>query len=215
MVEALPLPLPHTHCASDLWEAGELQCCWRCPSDGPLKCSLADPAHILTLPWPGRVSELGASGEHWAPLHPIPGSQFLELRIFDSYIHLGDGMGRYSAQERFPAQTQGWRCKEQPVGKESPQSDPGCPGTEPSLAKHKALFMQEFIYLRRRQWERPQGCRQAHSGSPEPQLGDLGKRVHTGCLCFRSESRDPTASQLMESPWDPAGHECVCEGVCA
>lgn len=100
------------------------------------------------------------------------------------------------------------------LDKESPWDDPGCPETGLSPAEHKAMFMQEFIYLRGRLWKRPQGCRQPHFGSSEPQLGDLGKGVHTDCLYFRSEGRDLTARQLLESPWDPAGHECLCEGVC-
>lgn len=43
--------------------AVEMQCCWGCPSNGPLKCSLAGAPHILTLPWPERATGLGASGE--------------------------------------------------------------------------------------------------------------------------------------------------------
>lgn len=62
---------------------GKVPGCWRCPSGDTLS-TLQLTTHILALP--GKGTELGASTEGSVPIPtPIPGSQFLGLKTFDSW----------------------------------------------------------------------------------------------------------------------------------
>lgn len=56
--------------------------------------------------------------------------------------------------------------------------------------KHKALFMQEFIYLRERPWKRAQGCRQAVLALPSHSCMTLEERY----------TQTTSASDLEQGP---------------